>query len=69
MEQQTIFFFPYLAGALGVALGIVWRDLNEKIRKLEKNICDVPTGSIQSDIATIKNDIYLIKKSLNIKEI
>lgn len=66
MQSQTISitFLPYLFAIFGALLGIVWQNLNRKIDKLEKNICDIPTTQLKVDIADIKNDLQWIKKIL-----
>lgn len=53
-------FFSVLA-ICGTLIGIIYKNLNDKIKELEKQICSVPTIQLQADIATIKNDISWIK--------
>lgn len=63
-ETLPTIFLPYLLGIVGVLVGLTWQNLNDKIKKLENQICQVPTLQIKVDIADMKNDIAWLKSFL-----
>jgi hypothetical protein len=63
-DTIPIIFLPYIFGIFSVLFGIVWNNLHEKIKKLENQICQVPTLQIKVDIADMKNDIAWLKSFL-----
>lgn len=58
--EITICFFSLV----GILTGYVWNDQSKRIEKLEKFCDNSPFSSMQSDIATMKNDISWIKDNL-----
>lgn len=55
---------PYFLGVVGLLVGIVWKNLNDKIKQIEKSVCDFPTTQLQIDMADMKNDLKWIKRIL-----
>ena len=54
-------FFAVLA-ICGTLIGIIYKNLNDKIKELEKQVCAVPTAKLLSDVAEIKTNIDWLKK-------
>jgi hypothetical protein len=44
--------------------GYVWNSQDKRIKKIEKDYCDLPTATIKEDISQMKTDIDWIKKYL-----
>lgn len=63
-ETMPAIFFPYLVGFTGLLVGIVWQNLNEKIKTLQDNEKTCPIHNVKDDIATMKNDIKWLKEFL-----
>jgi hypothetical protein len=63
-ETMPIIFLPYIVGFVGVLVGIVWQNLNEKIKSLQENEKTCPIHNVKDDVATIKNDIKWLKEFL-----
>ena len=66
-EANAPFFLPYVVGFFGVLVGIVWNDLNVKIKDLQDTEKGCPIHTVTKDIAAIKNDIQWIKSTLEKK--
>jgi hypothetical protein len=49
---------------IGVLGTYVWNDQSTRIKKLESDVDKCPMPDIRVDIATIKNDVFWIKKRL-----
>ncbi len=57
-------FLPYIVSIFAVLAGIVWNNLNEKIKVIQENERTCPIHKVGSDIATMKNDIAWLKEFL-----
>lgn len=63
-ESIPIIVVPYFLAAIGALVGIVWNNLNEKIKTLQENEKTCPVHNMKDDVATIKNDIKWLKEFL-----
>lgn len=57
LKLASLFFFGFVP-----LVGVIWRLLNERIRKVEKTVVDLAAHEIRSDIAQIRTDIQWIKQ-------
>lgn len=67
-SQIPIEFLVALWGLILLLGGLVYRNLNDKIKTLEDKLCQVPIIGISSDIAEIKNDIKWLKDEMRNKK-
>ena len=64
METISPQFFLFTLGITFTLGGLLWKDLNAKVKTLqdEQNACPFP--NMKTDIALIKKDIQWIKQNL-----
>lgn len=54
--------FLSVIGFCGVLAGIIYKNLNDKILELQKQVCAVPTAKLVADVAEIKTNIEWLKQ-------
>lgn len=67
-ETLPTIVVPYFVGFTGVLVGIVWNNLNDKIKNLSENEKACPIHTVKTDLATMKNDIAWIKREMEKKQ-
>lgn len=61
IEYVPVEFLTATVGTATVFGGLLWRDLNNKVKDLQVHDLNCPVGSVRRDIAEIKNDLKWIK--------
>jgi hypothetical protein len=64
ISEVPIEIFSASVAIIGVLGRATFVTLNDKIKNLEKAVCEVPTLQIKVDIADMKNDIAWLKSFL-----
>lgn len=64
MDYISPQFFLFTLGVTFTFGGLLWRDLNDKVKGLQKEQSACPFPNMKTDIALIKQDIQWIKQNL-----
>lgn len=64
MEAFSREFFMITFGVMSTLIGVIWHDLNEKVRKNSRRLDALPLHTLDKDITIIQQELVYIRKSL-----